>query len=57
VAAPGFEFADTADGHDDRPSHGFVLDAAGTVSDVRHYAEVFVPLDQLLADLDLDDRE
>jgi peroxiredoxin len=44
-------------GHGDRPSHSFVLvDADGTISDVRHYAEMFVPLDQLLTDLDLTDR-
>jgi peroxiredoxin len=41
-------------GHGDRPSHSFVLvDADGTISDVRHYAEMFVPVDQLLGDLDL----
>jgi peroxiredoxin len=41
-------------GHGDRPSHSFVrLDADGTITDVRHYAEMFVPLDQLLTDLDL----
>ena len=28
------------------------VDADGTISDVRHYAEMFVPLDRLLADLD-----
>jgi peroxiredoxin len=40
-------------GHGDRPSHSFVLvDPDGTISDVRHYAEMFVPLGQLLADLD-----
>jgi peroxiredoxin len=45
-------------GHGDRPSHSFVrVDAAGTISDVRHYAEMFVPLEQVLADLDLEDRE
>jgi mycoredoxin-dependent peroxiredoxin len=44
-------------GHGDRPSHSFVrVDADGTISDVRHYAEMFVPLDQLLADLDLPDQ-
>jgi peroxiredoxin len=44
-------------GHGDRPSHSFVLvDADGTISDVRHYPEMFVPLDQLLTDLDLSDR-
>lgn len=45
-------------GHGDRPSHSFVrIDADGTISDVLHYAEMFVPLDQLLADLDLTDRK
>lgn len=44
-------------GHGDRPSHSFVrVDAEGTITDVRHYAEMFVPLEQLLADLDLRDR-
>ncbi|MBS3942424.1 MAG: redoxin domain-containing protein [Actinobacteria bacterium] len=44
-------------GHGDRPSHSFVrVDAEGTISDVVHYAEMFVPRDQLLADLDLSDR-
>lgn len=41
-------------GHGDRPSHSFALvDADGTVADVHHYAEMFVPLEQLLVDLDL----
>jgi hypothetical protein len=41
-------------GHGDRPSHSFVrVDADGIATDVRHYAEMFVPLDQLLTDLDL----
>jgi peroxiredoxin len=41
-------------GHGDRPSHSFVrVDADGTISGVRHYAEMFVPRDQLLADLEL----
>lgn len=41
-------------GHGDRPSHSFVrVDADGTITDVRHYAEMFVPIEQLLADLDL----
>jgi peroxiredoxin len=41
-------------GHGDRPSHSFVrVDADGTITDVRHYAEMFVPLDQLLEDLEL----
>ncbi len=44
-------------GHGDRPSHSFVrVTTDGTISDVRHYAEMFVPLDQLLADLDLADE-
>jgi peroxiredoxin len=44
-------------GHGDRPSHSFVrVDADGTISDVRHYAEMFVPLDRLLVDLDLPGR-
>jgi hypothetical protein len=43
-------------GHGDRPSHSFVrVDTDGTISDVRHYAEMFVPRDQLLRDLDLAD--
>lgn len=43
-------------GHGDRPSHSFVrVEPDGTISDVRHYAEMFIPLDQLLADLDLAD--
>lgn len=45
-------------GHGDRPSHSFVrVDSDGTISDLRHYAEMFVPLDQLLADLDLADSK
>jgi peroxiredoxin len=41
-------------GHGDRPSHSFVrVDRDGTIRDVQHYAEMFVPLEQLLADLDL----
>ena len=45
-------------GHGDRPSHSFVsIDADGTITDVQHYAEMFVPLDQLLADLDLADLD
>jgi peroxiredoxin len=41
-------------GHGDKPSHSFVrVDADRTISDVRHYAEMFVPLDQLLTDFDL----
>lgn len=45
-------------GHGDRPSHSFVrVEADGTISNVLHYAEMFVPRDQLLADLDLTERE
>lgn len=41
-------------GHGDRPSHSFVrVDADGVITDVRHYAEMFVPLDQFLTDLRL----
>jgi peroxiredoxin len=41
-------------GHGDRPSHSFAYVAPdGTVADVHHYAEMFVPLEQLLGDLDL----
>lgn len=39
-------------GHGDRPSHSFALVRAdGTVAWVQHYATMFVPLDQLLADM------
>ncbi len=39
-------------GHGDRPSHSFALVRAdGTVAWVKHYATMFVPLDQLLADM------
>lgn len=39
-------------GHGDRPSHSFALVRSdGTVAAVKHYATMFVPLDQLLADL------
>ncbi len=39
-------------GHTDRPSHSFALVRAdGTVALVKHYATMFVPLDELLADL------
>jgi peroxiredoxin len=42
-------------GHGDRPSHSFVrVDGDGIIADVRHYAEMFVPRDQLLTDLGLD---
>lgn len=39
-------------GHGDRPNHSFALVRAdGTVAWVKHYATMFVPLDQLLADM------
>ncbi|MCL1693424.1 MAG: peroxiredoxin family protein [Actinomycetia bacterium] len=39
-------------GHQDRPSHSFALvDQQGQIKWVKHYAEMFVPLDRLLADL------
>jgi len=39
-------------GHPDRPSHSFALvHADGTVAWVKHYSTMFVPLDQLLADM------
>lgn len=39
-------------GHVDRPSHSFVrVDRGGVITDVLHYAEMFVPRDRLLADL------
>ena len=39
-------------GHGDRPSHSFALVGPDrTVRDVRHYAEMFVPAEQLLTDL------
>lgn len=39
-------------GHGDRPSHSFALIGPdGIIRDVRHYAEMFVPAEQLLADL------
>jgi len=39
-------------GHTDRPSHSFALVRQdGTVAAVQHYATMFVPADQLLADL------
>jgi len=41
-------------GHGDRPSHSFALvDPDRTIRDVVHYAEMFVPAEQLLTDLDL----
>jgi peroxiredoxin len=40
-------------GHGDRPSHSFALVRQdGTVAWVRHYAEMFVPADELLRELD-----
>ncbi|MEX2324033.1 MAG: redoxin domain-containing protein [Acidimicrobiia bacterium] len=40
-------------GHADRPSHSFSLVRRdGTIGWVRHYAEMFVPADALLAELD-----
>lgn len=39
-------------GHGDRPSHSFALVGPDrTVRDVRHYAEMFVPAEQLLTNL------
>lgn len=39
-------------GHTDRPSHSFALvHGDGTVGWVKHYATMFVPLDQLLGDM------
>ena len=39
-------------GHGDRPSHSFALVGPDrTVRDIRHYAEMFVPAEQLLTDL------
>ena len=41
-------------GHGDRPSHSFALIGPDrTIRDVVHYAEMFVPAEQLLADLAL----
>ena len=40
-------------GHQDRPSHSFILvDQNRQIAWEAHYAEMFVPTDQLLADLD-----
>ena len=40
-------------GHSDRPSHSFALvEQDGTVSWTRHYAEMFVPAAEFLAELD-----
>lgn len=39
-------------GHSDRPSHSFALVARdGTIKWVKHYATMFVPVDDFLADL------
>lgn len=39
-------------GHQDRPSHSFAfVDQTGAISWVRHYAEMFVPTDQILEEL------
>jgi len=39
-------------GHQDRPSHSFALvNRQGQITWVKHYAEMFVPLDRLLADI------
>ena len=39
-------------GHSDRPSHSFALVRSdGTVDWIKHYATMFVPLDQLLSDM------
>lgn len=39
-------------GHADRPSHSFALvDASGRITATKHYAEMFVPTDQLLTEL------
>ncbi len=41
-------------GHGDRPSHSFAHVATdGTIEHTLHYATMFVPLEQLLADLEL----
>ena len=41
-------------GHGDQPSHSFALvDADGAIEQVKHYAKMFVPRDELLDDLDL----
>ena len=43
-------------GHGDRPSHSFALVGPDrTIRDVRHYAEMFVPAERLMADLGLTD--
>ncbi len=39
-------------GHQNRPSHSFALvDRQGQIAWIQHYAEMFVPLERLLADL------
>ena len=41
-------------GHGNQPSHSFALvNADGTIEQVKHYASMFVPRDELLDDLDL----
>lgn len=41
-------------GHGDLPSHSFAhVSSDGTIEHTLHYAEMFVPLDQLLTDLEL----
>lgn len=41
-------------GHSDRPSHSFALVGVdGTIQDVEHYATMFVPASQLVADLNV----
>lgn len=41
-------------GHGDRPSHSFALvDSDGRIEQTIHYATMFVPLEELLADLEL----
>ncbi|NNF64749.1 MAG: redoxin domain-containing protein [Acidimicrobiia bacterium] len=39
-------------GHSDRPSHSFALVENGTITWSRHYAEMFVPSNDLFAELD-----
>lgn len=42
-------------GHGDRPSHSFALvEPDGRISVTKHYAEMFVPTEQLFGDLGLD---
>jgi hypothetical protein len=39
-------------GHSDRPSHSFALVGRdGTIKWVKHYATMFVPVDEFVADL------